>query len=465
MILWQMYFGEARFGLSGAQAVIMPIMDEHHLQLSNPYNPHAPMLPSGSLTAFAGRSAAYARLYHSITDSARAHAVAYLGDAGSGKTALLLNVGRVFPEQVIPIYVSLHDRQIAHEADFLRLLVAAIHAALHDLGFNLTRLSPIPEEDAALRTWLQQTGLPEIAALIRVARHVVLLLDDAEPLSEALVNREIAKDFLAYLHSLIQHPQLSLTFTFEMRTDLSVYVPLIAPSSTVRLDRLTEAEVAALLRDPVVEHYTVGDDAVSAVLQAAGGRPILVQAFGEAFFATWRAQQRQMRFTAADVAQLTTQVMARCEAYLRMLWRDQMSDRERIVATAIIGVKFDDPLLKVILAEQVVGWLVKTDYPLDVTAVNAAFRALEYADIVAIQQGGIQFTAGIIERWLLENARLTEPLLPNMLLRLQGARMRIWVLGLMFVVVALVLIWALSTTPLAAPQVSPQPTVTLVNVP
>lgn len=465
MILWQMHFGEIRFAPRGAHAVIMPVMDELHTLPTNPYNLHAPVLPNGGLTAFAGRSAAFARLYHSITDSSRAHAVAYLGDAGSGKTALLLNAGRVFPEQVIAVYIALRHRQIAHETAFLRLLVTASHAALHDAGFNLARLSPLPEEDAALRDWLHQTGLPEIAALIRVSRHVVLLLDDAETLSEALGNRDIAKDFVAYLHSLIQHPQISLAFTFAMRTDLSIYVPLIEPSSAVRLDPLTEAEVAALLRDPVAGHYTVGDDAVNAVLQATGGRPILVQAFGEVFFATWQARG-QTHFTAADVALLTTQVMVRCEAYLRLLWRDQMSDRERIVATAISGVKFDDPLLKVIPADQVVDWLVKTDYPLDVTAVSAAFRALEYANIVTIQQGGIQFTAGIIERWLLENARLVEPLLPTMLLRLRGARMRTWALGLLVVVfVALIVIWTLSTTPSAVPTEQPQPTVTLVTAP
>jgi hypothetical protein len=68
---------------------------------------------------------------------------------------------------------------------------------------------------------------------------------------------------------------------------------------------------------------------------------------------------------------------------------------------------YDDPLSS-IDAARIEGWLVETDYPLDTTAINAALRSLEYREIVSSTPSGLAITAGLMQTWLLEHARLSD---------------------------------------------------------
>ncbi|MEL7435816.1 MAG: hypothetical protein AAFN11_17860, partial [Chloroflexota bacterium] len=48
-------------------------------------------------------------------------------------------------------------------------------------------------------------------------------------------------------------------------------------------------------------------------------------------------------------------------------------------------------------------------YLLDIVAINAALRGLDYRHVVSYQEGGgIKLTVGLMQKWLLEQARLDE---------------------------------------------------------
>lgn len=430
------------------------------LPIQNPYNPFSPTLPDGRLTAFVGREAIYARLHQYITDSRGAYALLAVGGASSGKTALLLNAPEIFNENVLPVYIALKEQTITSEGALLRLLYRAISGVLVLRGFTLTRLTPPPEEDELLRDWLSTSGIPEIASIVRSHRHVVLLLDDAEVLLDALEKEHLAPDTAVFLHHLIQNPQLSMMLT--LHTDHEARIPLLRPlvdqSSVIQLAALTLDKTADLLRQPVQGLYTLDDGSVTAVYEATGGKPPLVQAFGEQFFAAWQGNPTVTNIQSEMVTLLTPKVLERSKSYFRDQWR-RLNSNERLALTALSGTIFDDPLLKPIKAEHLAAWLVKTDYPLDTTTINAAIRALEYADILKLEQGGITLTAGMMTRWLLENARLSEPLE-----QIQRRRLLLWIgAGSAAAVMLLVLLIALSSTPAPLPENTPQPTVTLID--
>ena len=78
---------------------------------------------------------------------------------------------------------------------------------------------------------------------------------------------------------------------------------------------------------------------------------------------------------------------------------------ERLVLTAITDLIFEDPLDK-ISVPLLQTWLTDTDYPLDTTAILSALRSLEYNEIVTGMPDAIVLTSGLMQTWLLENARL-----------------------------------------------------------
>ena len=76
--------------------------------------------------------------------------------------------------------------------------------------------------------------------------------------------------------------------------------------------------------------------------------------------------------------------------------------------TAIASLIYDDPI-KTVTAERIEAWLVETDYPLDIVAIHAALRGLDYQDIVSnYRNEGFKLIAGMMQTWLLEHARLTD---------------------------------------------------------
>ncbi|MFN8379394.1 MAG: hypothetical protein U0452_12060 [Anaerolineae bacterium] len=72
--------------------------------------------------------------------------------------------------------------------------------------------------------------------------------------------------------------------------------------------------------------------------------------------------------------------------------------------TAITDLIFEDPLDKISVPVPI--WLTDTDYPLDTTAILSALRSLEYNEIVTGMPDAIVITSGMMQTWLLENARL-----------------------------------------------------------
>lgn len=436
-----------------------------------------------SEVSFAGRKMAFSRLYHQLTDPARQHALVILGGRHVGKTTFLYAFDSTFSDSFVCVYVPLREISLDSTTELMLGMAQAATAELIDREFTLSRLNDMEPPGEQPRTWFTKAFLPTILNTIRASRQLVFLLDDAERLIPAIRGGLLPEDTFAFFHNLMTHFDqigFALTFDTENEHDIPSLEPLVTLNDVYRLTNLDEADTRWLLQDPVQGSYTVPDDAAAAVYRATGGAPALVEQFGYQLFRRWQLQPEINVVTTADIQAMTPKIYSYAEDDYRYLW-SRLTLNERLVLTAISGLVYNDPLGRVDPAS-IEAWLVETDYPMDVTSINAALRSLEYREVVQPAPDGLRLSADMLQTWLLENARLNEraaPLqAPNTgvsappptwnddappsrrrprLLTLLAAAV---IIGIILAAIVLVVI---SNTPIGENLLNPPPTVTLVD--
>jgi hypothetical protein len=448
----------------------------------NPY--HADYADEEQLASapFAGRKAAFARLYQQLTDTVRQSALVVLGGRHIGKTALLYAFSAAFSETVVGVYVSLRETALDSETDFILGLAQAATAALFDQGYALSRLTDIEPPGDQPRLWLDTIFLPGAIATIHSPRQLVFLLDDADRLLPAIRGGLLPQDTFDFLHHLMQqHPQMgfALTLDTEFEHDIPAMQPLVSLNEVYRLTNLDEDETRWLLQEPARGCYSVPDDCALLIHNATGGAPALAQQFGYQLFRRWQVYPDLNVVTLEDVKALTIKVYAYGEDDYRYLW-SRLTLNERLVLTSMSGLLYNDPLGR-IDTSALESWLVETDYPMDVTSINAALRSLEYREIVLASGDGLTLNAGMLQTWLLDNARLNDratPLkapsggvvappatwsdddVPRRRPRLLSLLAIAAIIGIILAAIILVI---LSNTPVGNIILNPQPTVTLAG--
>ncbi len=374
----------------------------------NPVNPyHADYGDAAGLAGapFAGRKEAFAHLYARLTDPVNTGGILFLGAQHTGKSALLHNVDNVFKETAVGIYISLRHVTPESEAYWLTSLADAATTGLIEHGFTLSRMSQLDPLGDNPRNWLEVNFLPQILGAVR--RKVVLLIDDADRLLMAVRAGQLPSDSFAYLLSLTQKFQgfyVALALDADFENDVDEFEPLVKPEDVLRLSHLRPDETQWLLQAPVRGLYSVPDECALAVHRTVGGAPGLVQHFGYEFFKRWETDPELNVFTLEDVKTITPSLYLYNEGDYRAVW-DRLTANERLVLTAISDLLYNDPLGR-LDAMTIQSWLVETDFPLDITAINATLRSLEYREILMPTPNGISLSASMMQSWLLENARL-----------------------------------------------------------
>jgi hypothetical protein len=438
-------------------------------QFSNPYG-------ESSLAPFAGRQAAFARLYQHLTAPRVKGAMTFLGRKRLGKTALLTHFETFFDETFVGVYLPLKEMTPDDEDDWLLTLAREATKALVRHSFTLSRLSELEPPSSGLSGWWSEQFLPEMLTIIRPHRRLVFLVDDADVLLDMMSAGKLTPGSFATMHGLLEkHPQLSMALTAdaERETDLARMSPLVNLTHNVfRLSALTTDEALWLLRQPVTGLYNVPDDCATIIYRLTGGEPGLLQRFGHELYERWQAYTDLNVITLDDVKGLTPRVYAQSAPELREIWQ-RLTLNERLALTAISGLLYGDPLRSIDTAA-IEAWLIETDYPMDATTINAALRGLEYREIVALTPSGLMLSTGLMQTWLLENARLdNRPSAAASAVRIQKPRPAnlprprlIYAagIGLALLILALILI-SLSSTPRPPTNGDSQPTVTLVNPP
>lgn len=440
-------------------------MMEAAMPPANPYHP-APDDEALPLAPFAGRQKAFERLYQQITDPAKTEITVFLGRRHVGKTAFFRHFHPFFDETFIGVYVPLRQTPLDDEAAWFKALARRTTAALVDRNFTLSRLPDTQPDEGNVRPWFETEYFPEVLNAIRRHRRLVYLFDDVEHLLQAVADGRLPPDTFEFWHRLQQrhrHFSIALTLDADAESQIARLSPLAALTGIFRLTNLAPDESAVLLRQPVAHLYTVSDEAAAAVYRATGGEPRLLQRFGQHLFRGYETATQRNMITPDEVKAITPAVYAESESEFKHRW-EKLSANERLVLRAIISLLYADPLAP-ITARDIEAWQVETEFPLDSTTIHAALRSLEYGEIISGTP--VQITVGMMQTWLLDNVRQSQPARRVPSAAAPPPR-RIWRLiggALIVLALAVLVILSIAQTPQGAAQLTPQPTVTLVTTP
>lgn len=399
--------------------------------------------PQNDPIPFAGRHLIYTRLQQHILDPIDHHAVVFSGHDGMGKTAMLRHVESLFRDPILAVYVPLSDTPNT-DAVF-QSIIAGINQLLEEYQFSLSRVPNInPESDIDLATWFDEIYLKEIASIIRPHRRITFLLDDMEQLLT------FEGEFVSYLQTLLEkHPQLTIIGTLSTVYDdkLLDLQPLIDPVKAERIGRLGEEDAKGLM----LQHASgVNDDIIKNIFRATGGHPQLLNYFGTIF-----QHHRADNNDSSAFERAKPDVYAKAKDDFRQIWL-KLSRDERLVLTGIASLIYDNPS-QVVTAKAIEQWLIETDYAMDIVAINAALRGLDYQDIVSQKQSdGIHLTMGLMQQWLLKQARLDESMEV-----IKRGRIPLWMIALGAIVIIAIIILLISIPPQYLDNSSVIPTATL----
>jgi len=351
---------------------------------------------------FAGRQDIFARIQQYLIDPSDRHALLIIGRDGMGKSRILQQCLHVLEDNVIPCYIPLTDVDYRDDDTWLYHLIEQTNIALSSGDFTISRLPQLAESNGTLREWFTGEYLPEVTKLIRSHRRLVWLMDDVEYLLAAIDAGKLPDDTLVFLYDVLQtNLQFGLVFTLDEDNEAqaSQLAPLVDESLFQRLHPLSSEETTTLL-----EKYslTLEDSAKSYIYTLTDGHPLIIQHMGEAL-----QSASHMTITKSEIDAILKTVYQKSHSTYRHIWQNSLSQNERLVLTAISGILYDDPIAK-LNAKRIESWLLETDYPLDMTAVNAGIRGLDYRDLVGGSVDNLKIRAQLFERWLIEHARMDE---------------------------------------------------------
>jgi hypothetical protein len=415
---------------------------------NNPYSADSATAP------FAGRAQIFEIIHHHLTDPSVTAAATVTGRAGIGKTALLHHLDRMLESQIVAVYLPLRRVPLQTEDAWLHALSQAIHFTVTRRGFPLDT-GPEPDDDISGRDWLTEHVLPDAGRAIRRTRRLALLLDDADCLIDAVEASRLPDDAMAYLQGLVSTGTAAVLTVNEAYEDrLDALRPLASASALHRLMNLSADDTADLLRQPMMGQRSVTDSAVNAVHRATGGVPRLIQRFGYQLYEGGVGPA----LTADDIKAAAQTVYSESTEEFLHTW-DALGRDERLVLSALSDLFYEDAQRPIDTAA-IESWMVETDYLMDTTAINAALRSLVYAEIVSGPGAEISINAGLLQKWLLDHARLT----PGSQTLTAGRRRRV-LLWLALIAAALLFtaaVLALATSSGPEAQTNPAPTATLL---
>lgn len=413
--------------------------DDIDISATNPYTPNT------GIPVFAGRTQAFLQLQNHLNNPHQHSAFTFVGRRRIGKTALLHQLAVQGHSPTIGIYAAL-DQYPTDANLWLYTLVTSLISTLEANGYPpLDEPGDPPQETDALREWLATRYLPLTLRRIRPYHRLLLLMDDLQYLHTAIMEGHLPEDLPAYLHGLLQ-PEFDIVLTVDLEFEqlIETFTPLINKAALYRLSRLPQDE-----HDTLYLPLGIYDDTVlRGLYRATGGEPVLASRFGARLY----EQQSNQEISSKTVQQVTPMVYNQSEADCLLLWHNLDRDAQ-LVLTAISSLLYQDSI-RPIDTMRIEQWMVETDYLLDATTINAAIRTLEYHELVSGTASDIRINAGIVQKWLLENALLTEQeaTTPRRLLLLAGV---------LLIIIFTLAVATINAIPAEPPSQTTAPTLTL----
>jgi hypothetical protein len=361
-------------------------------ELLNPFQFGNPLRPDRA-AIFKGRQDFADRLVRLILDRNRPTLVLH-GPRRAGKTSFLLNLPRLLPSDLVPIYLDMQQGSMTtSEGDFCYGLVRAIDRDTRSQGLQLP---PIPSRQAfatqpypTLEDWLD-LALPKLGE-----RRLLLNLDEFEKIGSAIKDGRISDRLFDQLRSMIQHyDRLGFLFSGvqtleELGPRWSHYFISVVPMEMHYLEP-HEAEDLLLHPDP---EFTLRYDTgiVAEILRLTRCQPYLLQLIGSAIVNQANLQHTQLATT--DLLQAAIQdAFTNGEPYFTNIWTE-------FTGTTPAEVTAGQQLLKV---------LAQGDSPaaMDETTIAAHRRLRRYHVIERIEGDIDRIEIPLFEQWVRDRAIL-----------------------------------------------------------
>lgn len=359
---------------------------------------------------FAGRQDALARVAALLSELGRANGLLFYGAPSLGKTTLLHAAAAALPDAYVPVLLAIGqggdglDAPLT-EANLLFSMAEAITAGLIQRQFTLSRLSQIEPPGDDPRGWFELVFLPPIFGALRRERPLVLLIDRAHRLAEAVQAAHIPPDFFAWFSGLLARTRMLaviLAADDRIETSLHLLAPLIRPNTAFRLLPLQPDDVRWLLTAPVQGVFSLTEPGQAAAFQLTGGLPALAQRLGAELYRRWQNAPEVTVIGPREVAAAQTSIYVEAEADFLRAW-ERLGSNERIVLGALAGLHYDEPLRRA-SADAIQRWLTAGDTPLDLVTIGSALRSLEYQHWVTLAVDGAALRADVALHWLLAHA-------------------------------------------------------------
>jgi hypothetical protein len=291
-------------------------------EIIDPFQFGNPLRPDRA-AIFKGRQDFADRLVRLILDRNRPTLV-LPGPRRAGKTSFLLNLPRLLPSDLVPIYLDMQQGSMtASEGDFCYGLVRAIARDTRSQGLQLP---PIPSrQDFAtqpyptLEDWLD-LALPKLGE-----RLLLLNLDEFEKIGSAIKDGRMSDRLFDQLRSMIQHyDRLGFLFSGvqtleELGPRWSNYFISVVP---MEMHYLEPHEAEDLLMNPDPE-FTLRYDTgiVAEILHLTRCQPYLLQLIGSALVNQANIQHTQLATTA--ILQTAIQdAFTNGEPYFTNIWTE-----------------------------------------------------------------------------------------------------------------------------------------------
>jgi hypothetical protein len=291
-------------------------------ELLNPFQFGNPLRPDRA-DIFKGRQDFADRLVRQILDRNRPTLVLH-GPRRAGKTSFLLNLPRLLPSDLVPIYLDMQQGSMtASEGDFCYGLVRAIDRDTRSQGLQLP-LIPSRQDFATqpyptLEDWLD-LALPKLGE-----RRLLLNLDEFEKIGSAIKDGRISERLFDQLRSMIQHyDRLGFLFSGvqtleELGPRWSNYFISVVP---MEMHYLESHEAEDLLLDPDPEFTLRYDDGIVAeILCLTRCQPYLLQLIGSAIVNQANLQHTQLATTALLQAAIQD-AFTNGEPYFTNIWTE-----------------------------------------------------------------------------------------------------------------------------------------------
>ncbi|MEZ4859667.1 MAG: hypothetical protein R3C14_00090 [Caldilineaceae bacterium] len=363
-------------------------------ELINPYQYGNPLRPNRA-DLFKGRNQLAEEIVRLVLDYSRPTLVLH-GPRRMGKSSFLLNLPRLLPSEILPIYLDIQDAAATNsEGDFCYSLARAMRNDSRIQGISLPapnradfRSDPYP----ALQDWLDE-ALPLLGE-----RRLLLNLDEFEKLGQAMSAGRLSTRLFDQLRHLIQHDE-RLGFLFagmqtleELGPNWSSYFISVVPLKLLYLER---PDAVALLTapDPAFQlRYAEG--LVDQMVDLTRGQPYLLQLLGANLVKQANAIHTQMA-TAALLDAAIQSAFDEAQAYFTELWKLYLEFTGEPPAEVMGG-------RRLLLAAATAEPLPLND---DEATTRALYRLTRY-HILEQVDGSYRVEVPLVARWVRERARL-----------------------------------------------------------